>query len=345
MGEPQVKRWYVEKNAFGAGQPPKQLRLTAPEMPHQYPVLIFQHGTSMYTAWYSTILDHVASRGYVVIAPQMYTICPPKSTDANEEILEAAAVIHWISSNQDKLGLPLGVTLDFDKLALAGHSRGAKVAVALARKLLNTDVTMRALAALDPVDGPKNGNPIAKDTRPSEPATSECSTDHSVDLGVPALLFGSGLGGSPTLGGLAGPCAPAALGYAQFFRAFKSTTYQFVAKDYGHMDILDGKKEGCPSFSRFKNCLATKVCPGCGPGRSRGELRSYLGDLLVAFLDSSLKNKPGGLEKLRVEWESAPIAVEQPKVYASPSSEPGRGPDQSTSHYESPTRVLEPASV
>jgi hypothetical protein len=38
------------------------------------------------------------------------------------------------------------------------------VAVALARKLLGTDVTLHALAALDPVDGPRNGNPIAKDS-------------------------------------------------------------------------------------------------------------------------------------------------------------------------------------
>jgi hypothetical protein len=61
---------------------------------------------------------------------------------------------------------------------------------------------------------------------PSEPATSTCSSDHSVDIGVPALLYGSGLGTKDSLGGLAGPCAPAALGCAQFFRAFKNTTYQ-----------------------------------------------------------------------------------------------------------------------
>lgn len=61
------------------------------------------------------------------------------------------------------------------------------------------------------------------------------------------------------------------------------------------MDLLDAKKEGCPSFSRLKNCLATKVCPGCDAGRSRGELRSYLGRLLVAFLDSSLKVGPFSL--------------------------------------------------
>lgn len=61
---------------------------------------------------------------------------------------------------------------------------------------------------------------------PSEPATSTCSSDHSVDIGVPALVYGSGLGTKDSLGGLAGPCAPAALGYAQFFRAFRNTTYQ-----------------------------------------------------------------------------------------------------------------------
>jgi hypothetical protein len=56
--------------------------------------------------------------------------------------------IFLVSLARDKSGALLD--------SLAGHSRGGKVAVALARKLLGTNVTINALIALDPVDGPKD---------------------------------------------------------------------------------------------------------------------------------------------------------------------------------------------
>jgi hypothetical protein len=51
---------------------------------------------------------------------QMYTICPPKSTDASDEIMEAARVIEWIKKNKEKLGLPQGVSFNENKVCLAG---------------------------------------------------------------------------------------------------------------------------------------------------------------------------------------------------------------------------------
>lgn len=56
-----------------------------------------------------------------------------------------------------------------------------------------------------------------------------------------------------------------------------------------------------------------------------------------------MQNKPEGLEKLTMDWESAPIAVEPPKVYLGPSSESKRGAVRSTSFYEDQTKELEPA--
>jgi hypothetical protein len=51
----------------------------------------------------------------------MYTNTPPSlTTNATSEVLEAAAVHSWVMSNENNLGLPSGVTLDLNKVAIAG---------------------------------------------------------------------------------------------------------------------------------------------------------------------------------------------------------------------------------
>ena len=59
---------------------------------------------------------------------QLYTISGP---DTTEEINAAAAVIDWLATGLPS-ALPPGVRADLTKVSVSGHSRGGKVAFALA---------------------------------------------------------------------------------------------------------------------------------------------------------------------------------------------------------------------
>jgi predicted dienelactone hydrolase len=52
-------------------KPPTRLFVVVPSSAGRYPVLLFKHGFSLANCAYSSILRHVASYGYVVVAPQV----------------------------------------------------------------------------------------------------------------------------------------------------------------------------------------------------------------------------------------------------------------------------------
>ena len=52
--------------------PPAHLFVAAPSVGGHYPVLLFKHGTLLANYAYSQFLLHIASYGYIVVAPQVY---------------------------------------------------------------------------------------------------------------------------------------------------------------------------------------------------------------------------------------------------------------------------------
>lgn len=52
--------------------PPKPLLIATPSEPGgDFPLLLFLHGYLLYNSFYSQLLQHVASHGFIVIAPQV----------------------------------------------------------------------------------------------------------------------------------------------------------------------------------------------------------------------------------------------------------------------------------
>ncbi|KAL8055465.1 hypothetical protein ABFX02_04G057700 [Erythranthe guttata] len=63
----EVKTIKVKKSdANGA-----ELLIVTPKAQGSYPVLLFCHGYSTQTTWYSHLLQHISSHGYIVVAPQI----------------------------------------------------------------------------------------------------------------------------------------------------------------------------------------------------------------------------------------------------------------------------------
>lgn len=207
--------------------------------------------------------------------------------DATEEISDATAVLDWAAKFLHK-HLDSGITPDFKKLALLGHSRGGKVAVALAQQLAkssNTAYSLKALAALDPVDGAPFG------VSPDFPwihmdcyngiQTDPKLVNNKLAFGVPALFLGTGLGPKPRLGLLC-PCAPSDFGYSEFYKSTDGEAYTVNAQDFGHMDIIDQEVGNA----------ATVVCRGTGKQDSRPVFRSYAARFLGAYLQAVLADSP-----------------------------------------------------
>ncbi|XVF38282.1 hypothetical protein REPUB_Repub20aG0087300 [Reevesia pubescens] len=269
--------------------PPKPLLIATPSEAGEFPILIFLHGYLLYNSFYSQLLQHVASHGFIVIAPQLYTVAGPNATD---EIKSTAAITNWLSKGVLQGLLPRNVQPNLSKLALAGHSRGGKVAFALAMKKAMTSLKFSALIGVDPVDGMDKG----KQTPP--PVLTY--VPHSFNLDMAVMVIGSGLG-EVKRNPLFPPCAPNGVNHEDFFKECRKPACHFVAKDYGHLDMLDDETKGIRGRSSY--CL-------CKNGKAREPMRRFVGGIVVAFMKAYLNGDDNDLIAIRDGNETAPVELQ-----------------------------------
>ncbi len=259
----------------GAAGPPVPVTLFVPASTDDetLPVLVFQHGFLMATAWYSDLLTVVASHGFVVVAPQMYEAggLPFGKPSTAEEVESARALRTWIADNlQDHVS----VHIDWNRIGYIGHSRGGKVAWSL----LKADPSLaHAIAGIDPVDG--TGGPLGGEAR---------LIDGEFPFSMPTLVIGTGLGSSTGSGLAMMPCAPEGDNHAQFYAAAQSPAYHVTVTEHGHLDMLDDDTSGCGMS-----------CAACVQGPSRATMRETTAGLLVAFFEASLNERSAAEDVLR----------------------------------------------
>jgi chlorophyllase len=232
---------------------PVPLLIHTPEQAGTYAVVVFQHGFMSRNTMYSEILRHLASHGFVVVAPQMYEPgLGPFLGDptAAEEAAWAAMVLDWASLH---LAEKVGVGVRVDLLGLTGHSRGGKVAWL---ELAADPTRVKAIAGIDPVDG--TGGPAGNQAR---------VVQGTFPFALPSLVIGTGLGGA---------CAPEGDNHVQFYAACQSPAWHVTARDYGHGDMLD---EDWAAASGMV----------CASGSDPAKMRRLTAGLLVAFFRGSLQ--------------------------------------------------------
>ncbi|RRT38344.1 hypothetical protein B296_00041592 [Ensete ventricosum] len=193
---------------------------------------------------------------------QLYSVAGP---DCGADIQSAAAVVDWIADGLTDV-LPEHVRSDLSKLAIGGHSRGGKVAFALALGHAKTTLEFSALIGVDPVDGMHKGC----QTRP--PILTY--VPHSFDLKMAAMVIGTALGELKKCT-LLRACAPEGVNHQEFFDECRPPAYHFVAKEYGHLDMLDDETKGVRGQATY--CL-------CKKGTSRKPMRAFVGGAMVAFM-------------------------------------------------------------
>ena len=119
-----------------------------------YPLVVFSHGFSLNPEWYSTITEHYASHGFIVLAPEHV------EQDWNESALETIDRPRDIKQTLDYAeevtapGGDLAGQIDMENVAVVGHSFGGYTTLAMAGAQLDLDASNKRCAELPP-DDPK----------------------------------------------------------------------------------------------------------------------------------------------------------------------------------------------
>lgn len=216
-----------------------------------------------------------------------------------DEINSAAQVANWLPEGL-KAELPPNVRPNLSKLTLAGHSRGGKAAFCMLLGLAGSPLTVQfsGLIGVDPVAGFQIPGINYKMEIPPKIITNNSKP---FDINVPTLIIGTELG-EEAKGCLSPPCAPAGLNYEQFYEKSKEPSYQFVAKGYGHNDVLDDISKN-DIMGKLTYCV-------CKNGKEREPMRRTVGGLMVAFLKAFSDGQRDDLDAILNDPELAPIQLD-----------------------------------
>ncbi|KAL6656515.1 hypothetical protein ACP70R_007341 [Stipagrostis hirtigluma subsp. patula] len=274
----------VDHNAVPT--PPIPILVAAPKDAGTYPVAMLLHGFCLQNHFYEQVLKHIASFGFIMVAPQFHiSIISIGDTD---DIAAAAKVTDWLPEGLP-LVLPKGVEPELSKLALAGHSRGGHTAFSLVLGHGKTNLKFSALIGLDPVAGTGKSSQLPPKILTYDPS--------SFDIAMPVLVIGTGLGEEKK--NIFFPaCAPKDVNHREFYTECKPPCYYFVTKDYGHLDMLD---DDAP---KFMTCL-------CKDGNNcKDRMRRSVAGIMVAFLKAVLNDEDGDLRVILKDPGMAPTTLD-----------------------------------
>ncbi|XP_058106107.1 chlorophyllase-1-like [Magnolia sinica] len=277
-----------------SSSPPKPLLISTPTEAGEYPVVVFFHGFCLTNSCYSAILQHVASHGYIAVAPQLYSFTDDLISNlfsANEEIESAFAVLNWLSQGLQS-SLPNNVQANLPKLAIAGHSRGGRAAFYIALHNGQTSVKFSLLMGIDPVAGGSKENQLKPPILTYKPSSFDIG-------GIPVLVVGSGLG-EQQKNFLFPACAPKDVNHKEFYNECQAPRFHMVATEYGHMDMLDDK---------IPTLVAKLASCACKNGKEKEPMRKFVGGIMVAFLEAYLKDERGDLEAIIADPSIAPVEL------------------------------------
>uniref|UniRef100_A0ACD5V8H9 Uncharacterized protein n=1 Tax=Avena sativa TaxID=4498 RepID=A0ACD5V8H9_AVESA len=277
----------------------KPIMVIAPTEAGTYPVIVFLHGFELAAHDYEQLLRHVASHGFIAVAPQLYSVTC--LGDDSWDINMAKHITNWLAG-EDGLQFVLENTFkldsvkpDLSRLALAGHSRGGHAAFALALGLGDPKIKLAlkfsALIGVDPVAGVAPGSQCTPKILTFKP--------RSLDLGMPALVLGTG---KLQEDGSESKCTPAGINHTAFYDECIPPRYHFVAKDYGHMDMLD---DGVHSIV---NWMSKLVCT-CNKNGTKNLARQSMGGVMVAFLRAVLEDNDEDFKAILDNPGLAPIIL------------------------------------
>ena len=129
-----------------------------PTARRRWPLVVFVHGYNVGPLTYERFCSTLASHGYVVAAPSFPLEDPSRGNGLDRGDLpnEATDVSFVISQLEQS---PLAGSIDTGRIAVAGHSDGADVALMVGYVAAKVDPRVKAIVAYapDPMNGPTPG--------------------------------------------------------------------------------------------------------------------------------------------------------------------------------------------
>jgi predicted dienelactone hydrolase len=117
-----------------------------------YPLVVFSHGFSANPEWYSTLPEHYASHGFIVLAPehveQEWSEVAAASIDRPRDIKQTLDYAEEVTAP----GGGLAGQIDMENVAVVGHSFGGYTALAMAGAQYDLDAFNKRFAELPPDD-------------------------------------------------------------------------------------------------------------------------------------------------------------------------------------------------
>jgi dienelactone hydrolase len=189
----------------------------------RYPLILFNHGFMLWGGLYRSYGDQLASHGFVVVLPT-YAMSMVGISHTTLAADARFVIDHCLALSADAKS-PLFGLVDVGAIGAAGHSFGGKLALLEAA----TDPRVRAIAALDPVDG---GGPVIHDPILYPSVTPELMSE----ILAPLLFVGAELGGQSDR---LIPCAPVTDNYQRFYEAANSPAIEITQIGAGHGQYAD----------------------------------------------------------------------------------------------------------
>ncbi|MGB5758055.1 MAG: alpha/beta fold hydrolase [Acidimicrobiales bacterium] len=152
-----------------------------------YPLVVFSHGYALSPIVYSTLIEHYASQGYVVLAPEHNEIFDGSLTGFWTSIIDRPGDIRRTIDEAERLtepGAPLAGLIDMDNVAIVGHSYGGYTALAAGGARFDFAAYKSRCAALTADD------PLSFFCDPIVPRESDMATRAGLDE-VPSGLWPS----------------------------------------------------------------------------------------------------------------------------------------------------------
>ncbi|KAL8150512.1 hypothetical protein V2J09_020320 [Rumex salicifolius] len=285
----------VSKPTSDVTKPPKLVMIAYPsveaEEAAEFGVVMLLHGYMLSNSFYSHLIKHIASYGFIVVAPQLYEIALADSTG---DIKAAAAITFWLATGVLEKILPPNLTADVtNRFAVAGHSRGGKDAFGLALGIAaSSSLRLSALIGIDPVAGTICGQ-TAPAILSDEDGASFTALNH-----LPVMVIGSGL--DDEKGGCI-RCTPKGVSHKEFYRECERPACYFVVKGYGHLDVLDDDTPGIKGLMSYFMCKK---------GASREPMRRFVAGVSVAFLKAYLDKDDSLLMAIKAGNAKFPVGFD-----------------------------------
>jgi dienelactone hydrolase len=189
-----------------------------------HPVIVFTHGYQLGPANYRSLVEHLASWGYVVVMPQM-----PGGLTTHKTLKERLiAILDWIGDQSIAADGVLYGRVDPALLGLSGHSMGGKISLLVS----SGDARPKAAFLLDPVDAA--GMPVVLNPADYPSVTPELMPYVTIPLG-----FAGETTDAECSGFLCQACAPAEDNFQQYYLHAQSPAIEITIHGAGHMSFLD----------------------------------------------------------------------------------------------------------